>query len=225
MASCCSFTHSAQAHFTEKDAEKDLARYRRHGPDVTTRLLRDALSEARLVSGTILDIGAGLGLLSLELLDSGAVNTTAIDASDAFVEAGKREAARRGKARRVAFTHGDFVELAEQLPAASVVVMDRAVCCYPQYQPLLSAALDHAHQAFAWSYPRERWFVRLAIGVENAVRRLRSDPFRAFVHPVREMQQLVAGAGFELVDRRQTTMWSIEVHRRLRPNVPWPVHA
>lgn len=214
MASCCSFTHSAQAHFTEQDAAKNLARYHRHGLDDTTRLLRDSISEARLASGTILDIGAGLGLLGLELLDAGAVRTTAIDAAEAFVAAGTGEAARRGKADRVAFTHGDFVELAAQLPAASLVVMDRAVCCYPHYEPLLDAALQHADEAFAWSYPRERWFVRLAIGVENAVRRLRANPFRAFVHPVREMQQLVTRSGFELVKRRQTTMWSIEVYRR-----------
>lgn len=219
MASCCSITQSAQAHFTKKDAEKHLARYHRRGPDVTTRLLRDSLSAAGFASGTILDVGAGLGLLSLELLDRGAAGATAVDASEAFVAAGRSEAARRGKADRVAFTHGDFVQLAEQLPAASLVVMDRAVCCYPGYEPLVTAALQHAHQAFAWSYPRERWFVRWAIGVENALRRLRANPFRAFVHPVRKMQQLVARAGFELVDRKQTTIWSIEVYRRRRPGV------
>lgn len=214
MASCCSFTDSAKAHFSEKHVADDLARYRRNGPDITTRLLRDALAEAHLISGTVLDIGAGLGALSLELLDAGAASATAVDAAEAFVLAGRNEAARRGRADRVSFTHGDFAAIAPHLPAASLVVMDRVICCYPSYPTLLSEALGHASDAFAWSYPRDRWFIRAGIALENAMRKLRANPFRAFVHPVTEMQRTVGQAGFELVSRKQTPKWSIEVYRR-----------
>lgn len=214
MACCCSFTDSAKAHFSDKHVGDDLARYRRDGPDLTTRLLRDALVEARLTSGTVLDIGAGLGVLSFELLDAGAATATAIDAAEPFVIAGRSEAARRGRSDRVSFTHGDFAAIARHVPAASLVVMDRVICCYPSYTALLSEALGHASHAFAWSYPRDRWFIRAGIALENTMRRLRANPFRAFVHPVGEMQRAVARAGFELVNLKQTSKWSIEVYRR-----------
>jgi cyclopropane fatty-acyl-phospholipid synthase-like methyltransferase len=214
MASCCSFTDSAKAQFTAKDAEDNLARYRRNGPDITTRLLRDALTRAQLISGTVLDIGAGVGALSFELLEGGAVRATAVDAAEACIVAGRNEAVRRGQADRVSFTHGDFVTIARQIPAASLVVMDRVVCCYPAYEPLLNEALGHAGEAFAWSYPRDRWFIRAALTLENALRQLRSNPFRAFVHPVAEMQRMVRQAGFELVERQQTAKWATEVYRR-----------
>ena len=214
MASCCSFTDSATTHFGRKDAEETLARYLRKGPDDTTRLLRDRLAAERLVSGTVLDIGAGLGLLSLELLKMGADRATAVDAAEAFIETGRTEARRQGQAERLSFIHGDFVEVADRLPPATLVVMDRAVCCYPSYAPLLIAALQCANLAFAFSYPRDRWFVRTGIGLENALRQFRADPFRAFVHPVIAMQQLVINHGMELLSTAHTAMWSIEVYRR-----------
>lgn len=214
MASCCSFTDSAMAHFSEKHVQDDLARYVRNGPDITTRMLRDALTGARLISGTVLDIGAGFGALSFELLDGGAATATAVDAAAAFVDAGRSEALRRGRTDRVSFTHGDFVAIAQHIPAASLVVMDRVICCYPAYETLLNEALGHASQAFAWSYPRDRWFIRIAIALENALRKLRSNPFRAFVHPVAEMQRTVMQAGFDLAGSQQTAKWAIEVYRR-----------
>jgi hypothetical protein len=36
-------------------------------------------------------------------------------------------------------------------------------------------------------------------------------PFRTFVHPVERMEQLVARAGFELVNRRCTVAWCVDV--------------
>lgn len=216
MASCCSFSDSAKAHFDKADAKKTLARYLRKGPDETTRSLRDGLTEAQLVSGTVLDVGAGLGVLSLELLRAGAASATAVDASEAFVESGRMEAARQGTSDRLSFVCADFVDVDESVPAASVVVMDRAICCYPDYQGLLKAALRHAVEGFAWSYPRERWFVRFGIGLENRVRSLRGSPFKAFVHPSGQMHQLVQRHGFQLSAVRQTTMWAIEVYRRGR---------
>ena len=214
MASCCSFTDSATTHFGKKEAEKTLARYLRKGPDETTRLLGERLAAERLVRGTVLDIGAGVGLLSLELLKMGADRATAVDASEAFIETGRAEASRQGQAERLAFIHGDFVEVADRLPPATLVVMDRAVCCYPNFAPLLNASLRRANSAFAFSYPRDRWFVRTGVGVENALRQFRADPFRAFVHPVIAMQQLVISHGMELLTTAHTAMWSIEVYRR-----------
>ena len=139
---------------------------------------------------------------------------TAVDAAEAFIGTGRIEASRQGQAERLSFIHGDFIEVADRLPPATLVVMDRAVCCYPCYAPLLNAALQRTTVAFAFSYPRDRWFVRTGIGLENALRRIRADPFRAFVHPVIAMQQLVISHGMELLTTAHTAMWSIEVYRR-----------
>jgi hypothetical protein len=107
---------------------------------------------------------------------------------------------------------GDFGEIAGTLPVASVVTLDRVVCCYPLYERLLGEAVRHAERGFAFSYPRDRWYIRTAMRLENVLRRRRG--FRTFVHPERRMRELITRAGFDLVSQRQTFVWSADVFVR-----------
>jgi hypothetical protein len=78
---------------------------------------------------------------------------------------------------------------------------------------MLKKAARHAEQGFALSYPRDRWYVRAAMWLENA-KRARKSGFRTFVHPPRRIQQIIQHAGFELVIRRATAMWTVDVFVR-----------
>jgi len=78
-SSCCSFGDNAEQHFNADKVAKELALYRRKGPGPTTRRLRDGLVSAGLREGTLLDIGGGLGILSLELLDVGFSRAVVVD--------------------------------------------------------------------------------------------------------------------------------------------------
>ena len=109
---------------------------------------------------------------------------------------------------------GDFIRVSDQLTSADVVTLDRVVCCYPFYEPLLEQALQHAERGFAFSYPRDRWYVRINVWFENALRRWRTNPFRMFVHSPSLMEILVKRAGFELVSRHRTLMSSAVVFRK-----------
>lgn len=212
MSACCStYGNVAGAHFDEKVAKRDLASYRKKGPGPTARLLRDLLVGTGAVGGVVLDVGSGVGGLSFELLDRGAERVIAVDASPAYLAAAAQEATRRDRLGVVEFMHGDFVDVGPQIPSAATVTLDRVICCYPSFEPLLNEALRHAQHAFAYSYPRDMWYVHAAIGVENGVRRLKSNAFRAFVHPVDRMTQAIERAGFHLAGHRQTWQWSADV--------------
>jgi len=209
--SCCAFDTTADQHFTGEKVAKELLRYRRKGPGKTTRALRDGLATAGLSDGTLLDIGGGLGILSLELLDVGMSRAVVVDASSAYLAAASEEATRRGRSASTQFVHGDFLVVSSQLAPATVVTLDRVVCCYPLFKPLLEHALQRAVRGFAISYPRDRWYVRVGIWLENALRRWRGNPFRTFVHPPLEMTQIIERAGFKLASRRRTLSWSADV--------------
>ncbi|HEX2340926.1 MAG TPA: class I SAM-dependent methyltransferase [Vicinamibacterales bacterium] len=209
--SCCGFGNTADEHFNADKVAKELAQYRRKGPGPTTRRLRDGLVSAGLREGTLLDIGGGLGILSLELLDAGFSRAVVVEASSAYLAAASEEATRRGRADVAEFMHGDFLAVAGQLGPSSVVTLDRAVCCYPFYEPFLKQALLLARTGFAMSYPRDRWFVRAGIWLENAMRRRSRNPFRTFVHPPSEMMRIIEVAGFKLASRHQTIAWSSDV--------------
>ena len=207
----CAFGNTADRHFDAKKVAKELAQYRRKGPGPTTRGLRDGLVSAGERAGTLLDIGGGLGALSLELLDAGFRRALVVDASSASLAAAAEEATRRGRSSSIEFVRSDFLMVAGQLRPSSVVTLDRVVCCYPFFEPLLERALPLAQAAFAISYPRDRWFVRLGIWFENAMRRRRGNPFRTFVHPPSQIGRIIESAGFTLASRHRTLAWSSDV--------------
>jgi magnesium-protoporphyrin O-methyltransferase len=177
-------------------------------------MLRDLLTAPSPTSRTLLDIGAGIGVLTFELLHAGFGHATAVDASSAYVAAGREEAACRHLIGSVDWVEGDFVELASRLPPADVVTLDRVVCCYPAYEPLLNAALDRADQVVGLSYPRDRWSVRAVIALENGLRWLRGGAFRTFVHSPAGMVALLQTRGFRLVGRSTTVAWSVDVYAK-----------
>ena len=218
MSCCCSgFCSASERQFNPRVATRDVARYRRHGPPVTTRLLRDGLRAAGVVSGSLLDIGSGMGALTFELLEIGVQRAVAVDASEAYIAAGRQEAHRRGCADRVDWRHSDFAGSPSEFGPATVVTLDRAVCCYPAYEPLLAEAVRRAERWLAISYPRDRWYVRAVVAFENAARQLVRNPFRTFVHPAADMERLIRGGGFRLVSRRGTVAWCADIYEKSQP--------
>jgi magnesium-protoporphyrin O-methyltransferase len=213
MASCCEFTETADQQFTSKKAGQELQRYRRKGAGPTTRLLIQGISRAGIADGSLLDIGAGVGALTFELLERGFDRATIVEASAGYTAAASSEAVRRGRSPQVEFVCGDFLEVARTVPAASVVTLDRVVCCYPLFEELLTEAVRHAERTFAFSYPRERWYVRAGMQLENALRS-RKTGFRTFVHPETKMRDLITRAGFDLVFQRRSLVWSADVFVR-----------
>ena len=162
----------------------------------------------------MLDVGAGIGALSFELLAAGAERVTAVDAAPAYLAAVREEAGRRNVSDRLNLVLGDFVSVAGEVMPADVVTMDRVVCCYSAYQPLLEAALRRSRRLLAFSYPRDRWYVRAAVGVQNLARALFRNPFRGFVHSARGMDALLDQHGFVRMQRRETLKWSAGLYVR-----------
>jgi hypothetical protein len=104
--------------------------------------------------------------------------------------------------------------VADWLARASVVALDRVVCCYPSCETLLSAALARADRCIALSYPRDVWYMRLGMEGENAQRWLMRNSFRTYVHPRTTIERIIHGAGFVLSSRRETWGWSADVYVR-----------
>jgi SAM-dependent methyltransferase len=85
MPACCStFECAADHQFNEKKATEELKRYRTKGPGPTTRLIQQGLEQAGTLSGTLLDIGSGIGSLTFGLLERGVTHAVAVDASSAY---------------------------------------------------------------------------------------------------------------------------------------------
>jgi len=215
MSACCSSPGSTiDKHFDATIAERDLQRYTKRGPNPTTRKLREQVLKIG-VGDTILDVGSGIGAVGFELLEAGYSKYVAMDISSAYITTARSEAVRRGIKGRMTFHQGDFTQSTTSIPVADTVVMDRVVCCYPDYRLLLEHSLRHSLRLFAFSYPRDRWYVRAIIAIENGRRRFQHNGFRTVVHSAREMEDLISSRGFRRIGRSGTIAWIVDVYCRV----------
>jgi magnesium-protoporphyrin O-methyltransferase len=213
MTDCCC---SAARYFDAAIAQRDLKAYRTSGPDKRVRRLLDLLRAAGVNGKSMVDVGSGIGIVSFELLKNGLEHAVLADASAACLDAARTQARDAGAIDRVTFVPGDFVDTAAAVPTADVVVLDRVVCCYPNWQPLLSAAMSRSQALLALTYPKSRLDVRLWIGVENLIRRVQGNAFRAFVHSPAMMDAALRAAGWTRLTRSATVVWQIDLYARNR---------
>lgn len=195
-------------------AAKEMARYRKKGPDHTTKLLLDALKSEGVQGLDLLDIGGGVGVLQHELLKAGIRQAVSVDASSAYLEAAREEAKRQGHEDRLDQHHGDFVQLAERMPPADVVTLDRVICCYDDMEALVSRSAALAAKLYAVVYPRDGWWVQALTWVENVYHRIRRSQFRAFAHENAAIEFLIRESGLRRRFSHETLLWRVLVYRR-----------
>ncbi len=211
---CCTGYCAAEAQFNHKRAERDLRRYRRHGADATTRLMLAELRRWPLEGRRLLDVGGGIGVISRELAGSGVASATMIEASPAYLEVARREAGSQCRSRPAQFILGDFAVMAGTLPDADVVTLNRVVCCYPDAEALLRQAAGRARQLLAFTYPRDRWYVRTLFVLINFWLRLTGKEFRGFVHAPERMTAVLEAAGMVRATQRETLVWTLDLYCR-----------
>jgi 2-polyprenyl-3-methyl-5-hydroxy-6-metoxy-1,4-benzoquinol methylase len=211
---CCTGYCAAEAQFNHKRAERDLRRYRRRGANDTTRLMLAELRRWPLEGRRLLDVGGGIGVIGWELAGSGIASAAMVEASPAYLEVARREAGSQYGSHPTEFILGDFAAIAGTLPDADVVTLERVVCCYPDADALLVAAAARTRQVLAFTYPRDRWYVRTIFALENLGLWLTGKKFRAFVHEPERMAAVLEASGLVRSTRRETLVWTFDLYRR-----------
>jgi magnesium-protoporphyrin O-methyltransferase len=198
--------------FDRKAAQGDVERYRKHGPDRTTRLLLDLLRPHVTRGSTILDVGSGIGVIDHELLRAGARHAVLVDAAQAYLDAARDEASRRQTLDRIELVEGNFVRLAPRIDAADIVTLDRVVCCYPDAESLVGQSVARARSVYGLVLPRDGWHVQLALRLNNFGYWLRRSAYRAYVHPNSLVDRIVAAHGLVPRSERTTWLWRVVVY-------------
>lgn len=210
----CSQCCGIERQFDDRVARRQLRRYRRKGPEKTTRLLLDALYGTGVDGASFLDIGGGVGVIQHELMASGATSGAGVDASSAYLEAARDEASARGYEDRMRYVEGDFVDAHEGVEAADLVTLDRVICCYPDMEALVDTSASKARRAYGLVYPRDNAVARLAIRLINFLQWVRRHPFRAFVHPSEAVEARVRAHGLTRTFHETSTVWQVVLFTR-----------
>lgn len=210
----CCHCDLADKEFGEKTARRDLARYRKRGPNASTRKLISAVRSQSIADVRLLDVGSGIGVLAHELLDGPVASATLVDESTAYQALARKLADEKGNKDRYTFVAGDFVVVQPALPDADLVTLDRVVCCYPDVEGLLGAVADTGASWCGLAYPRGQWHIRFGVALINAARWLRRTDFRVFVHPERRIWGSLEKQGFKVRHESGTFVWKIVLLER-----------
>ena len=139
MPSCCD-GEGYDAVFTDRFARRVARRYRRHGLNATSSRMVDFLSRPRDRGCQRPRDRRGSGEIQLELLRRGAARVTNLEISTSYEEEARDCSSGPGMTGRVTRRFLDIAQAPDEVEPADVVVLHRVVCCYPDYEALLSAA-------------------------------------------------------------------------------------
>jgi 16S rRNA G966 N2-methylase RsmD len=184
-------------------------RYRKRGLDKTARQMVHFLESRGLGGASVLEIGGGLGEIQLELLKRGATRATNLELSPAYEAEAMRLARAAGLERRVERRLHDIAVDPAGVEPADVVVLNRVVCCYPDYERLLGAAADHARRLLVFSHPPRNPISRLIAAAQNAGFRLMRREFRVFAHPPAAMIAVLERRGLRHTFSDRRLIWQV----------------
>jgi tRNA1(Val) A37 N6-methylase TrmN6 len=207
MPSCCQGDEYGSV-FSERAAWGTVARFRRRGLRGSGRELVAAVSAHLTPGSSVLEVGGGAGQLGVALLDSGAAATVVnVDLSAGWEAPARALLEERGLSGRVERILGDFVDEHPSLADADAVVLHKVICCYPDWQSMLTASEEKARHLMAFTVPVDRWWTRSAAWIDNLWTRVRGIGFRAFVHPPDAMIEAMAVAGFGVAYDHSRAVW------------------
>jgi magnesium-protoporphyrin O-methyltransferase len=205
--------------FDARRARKDMRAYRKRGARGATRRLLDAVRASMRERGTPnfthLDIGGGVGVLQHELARDGAAQTTAVDASRAYLELLREAAGERGYEARQRRIEGDFTQVADRVEPATIVTLDKVICCYPDMMTLVRASARKATLLYGIVIPRDAAWVRAMVGLVNwFLQHVLHWQFRAFAHSHRAIDRVCAEEGLELDRDDPGLFWCVRLYWR-----------
>jgi 2-polyprenyl-3-methyl-5-hydroxy-6-metoxy-1,4-benzoquinol methylase len=212
--SCCSLPLADTSRFFSRLARLYRWRFRLFGFEKSQRQLIEGIRQAGLHGQSLLEIGCGAGHLHQALLQAGARRAVGVDLSGRLLEEARRAARQAGLDARTDYRPGDFVQLANEIPAADITILDKVVCCYPEPERLLAAALNRTRRVLALSYPRDRLLTRTGVVLMSALLRLTGCRFRPYVHDPAAIERWITAGGFQRRYSTRTYAWLTDVYVR-----------
>jgi magnesium-protoporphyrin O-methyltransferase len=213
VAKCCDHDgvdpEGYESVFGDRFARRVARRYRKRGLSPAASAIVSFLTAHDITGATLLEIGGGVGELQVELLRQGAARATNLEISGSYEAEASALLEQAGMRDRVERRQLDIAHSPDEVAPADVVVLHRVVCCYPDYQRLLTAAGSRANRLLVFSHPPRNLATRAVIVWENTWRRLTGNTFRTFIHPPRNMVAALEEAGLRPTYRWRGFGWRV----------------
>jgi magnesium-protoporphyrin O-methyltransferase len=187
-----------------------LEDFKKDGLDDTSLVVSEALGSRGLSGSSVLELGCGIGALSIELLNRGAASVRGLDLSTDMVQLARTLAKESGVSEKVVFERGDGAKA--DLPSSDVVVLDKVLCCYPDMEALLDNSSSAARRYYVISLPDDTRgatrFLRLFLPLQAIIPGRSS--FRFFIHSTHRIEERLGAKGFTSVTKSKVGwIWSV----------------
>ncbi|HVH14142.1 MAG TPA: class I SAM-dependent methyltransferase [Candidatus Angelobacter sp.] len=197
------------------DACEFCERYKNKGLSRSSKLLLKFILDNNVRHRTVLDLGCGAGGLSLELLKEGASNTVGFDLSPKMISAATELAQANGLESRAKFQLGNGAS--SELPTSDIVLMDKVLCCYSEWRPLLKNAIDASRAMLGFTVPRDDGITklpfRLALKIVNYFQRRRGGVL-FYLHPLGTIDRTLRESGFNRHRKQGSRFWLVFLYSR-----------
>ena len=178
-------------------------------------MLLSFILEAGILGRTVVDLGCGAGGFSVELLKRGASSSVGIDLSPKMIESAAQLARANGFDTRAKFELGNAAIV--ELPVTDAVIMDKVLCCYSEWEPLLENAMSSSMDLVGFVVPRDegiaKWPFRLGVRVVNFFQR-RGEKILFYLHPLDRLDETLRASGFILRRKRGSRFWLVFLYSR-----------
>jgi len=208
---CC----GADQLFDLKGARKEMKKYRKKGPGKSTNKLLEKFNKTDIPGKSLLDIGGGIGAIQWYFQKHQANKTTDIDASRGYLEVASQFAKKNGWEKKSTFIFGDITNFEEKITPHDYVTLDKVICCYPDYQSLLTTATKLCKDTLGLTFPLRNPISLFIILLGRIYFYFRKIPFRTYLHSVENMSTYIRSKGFEAVYQGISFPWHVQVYKRI----------
>jgi hypothetical protein len=162
MTNCCR-AGPCQEMFKPQIARKNLKQYRRKGLGAIERRMVESIPAKELDGARVLEIGGGIGTMQAELLGAGAHEGEIVELVSAYEPYARELAQEKGLDARSRFRVADVLAQPDAVAPATIVILNRVVCCSPDGVRLTAVAARLAERMLVLSFPRDRFLVRIVM--------------------------------------------------------------
>lgn len=183
----------------------------------SSKLLLTFLVQEGVQGKSVVDLGCGAGGFSIQLLKEGASSAAGFDLSQNMIDKATELAIAEGFETKTKFQIGNAATA--ELPPSDLVVMDKVLCCYSDWQALLKNAISAGQEMIGFIVPRDvgiaKVCFRVGVRIVNYFANRKGNAL-FYLHPLGEVDSALQESGFILRKKQTKRFWLAFLYIRKR---------
>src|SRR5436853_306026 len=110
------------------------------------------------------------------------------------------------------------VETVRIVQESDIVVMDKVLCCYSEWKPLLKNAIEASRVMIGFTVPRDEGITklpfRIALSIVNYFQRRRGGVL-FYLHPLGSVDKTLRDSGFNRLRKQTSRFWLVFLYSRV----------